>query len=120
METTYKELILPYYETLFRSCSEVLFKYGQNAAFTDLAISTGGRYSIDTTRHDDNSLRGRTGDYYTSSKVGYFLRGANGFGNAFIMDPDDYVLAIRPVLLLPGDEFKKVILNKKEGYMGTY
>ena len=100
---------------------DVLDKYGTIAAITDLVVLTGG-YCEDTqtyTAPDDNSLKGRTGWFYTRSSDGDGdVRGVNedGFENC-----DSRCIrygAVRPTLL-SSSVFSQISPNRVRGYNGT-
>lgn len=101
---------------------DVLNKYGTIAAITDLAILTGG-YCEDSrnyTAPDDNSLKGRTGWFYTRSLNGFgyvWGVGFNGFTDKFY--PYLRNCTIRPVIQLSESIFNEITKNSVKEYNGT-
>lgn len=100
---------------------DVLDKYGTIAAITDLVVLTGG-YCEDSrtyTAPDDNSLKGRTGWFYTRSSHGDGdVRGVTEGGSR---GWDDRYLrsgAVRPALL-SSSVFSQISPNRVRGYNGT-
>ena len=100
---------------------EVMRKYGTIAAITDLCVLTGGFCEVTQsyTAPDDNSLKGRTGWFYTKS--------SDGNGDVRVDDKDgfrwdryryDRSGSIRPSLL-SSSIFAQIFPNRVRGYNGT-
>ncbi len=101
---------------------EVLKKYRNIAAITDLVVLTGG-YCEDTCIYrapDDDTLKGRTGLFYTRSDDGDGdVRSVNGVG--FISFSYRFWKngTIRPVFRLSSSLFSQITKNRVMGYNGV-
>ena len=102
---------------------EVLKKYGNIVAITDLVVLTGG-YCEDSCTYmapDDNSLKGRTGWVYTRSDDGDgddYVVGVYEDGSVYWYDSNDRTGAVRPALL-SSSLFSQISPNRVRGYNGT-
>ena len=100
---------------------DVLKKYGNIAAITDLVVLTGGVIVDDRTytAPDDISLKGRSGGFYTRSSDGYGdVRGVNTNGSRYNYYRYKRNIAVRPVLL-SSSVFSQISPNRVRGYNGT-
>lgn len=100
---------------------DVLEKYGTKSAITDLVILTGG-YCEDSCSYiapDDNSLKGRTGWFYTRSSDGDGdVLGASEDGSRYYAYRCIRDVAVRPALL-SSFIFSQISPNRVRGYNGT-
>ena len=100
---------------------DVLKKYGNIAAITDLVVLTGG-FCEDKQKYtapDDNSLKGRSGGFYTRSSDGDGdVRGVNKDGSRYYGYRFKRIIAVRPALL-SSSVFSQISPNRVRGYNGT-